>query len=207
MGAQVFSHKRSGGMAPIPSPITPLLLENALLAPAKGQERWLSGYSDASFKPEPPQAGGGWGCWVRDSNTRILRSGPCPDWVRNSQDAELCGVFSAIYTALTKLDSDWANILVIKTDNQGVARLFGWGRSKCTPRPGQQAELVEKALLLANEKRVRLIVAWVKGHRGHVDTSAYLNTRVDQMAGEARRTREPSLLVMPIQGSIPGPRA
>lgn len=189
------------------SPIPQLLLENALLTPPKGQERWLSGYSDASYKPEPPQAGGGWGCWVRDSHTRILRAGPCPEWVENSQDAELCGVFSAIYTALTRLQSDWANIMVIKTDNQGVARWFGWGRSKCTPQPGKRAELVEKALLLANEKRVRLIVAWVKGHRGDVDVSAYLNTRVDQMAGTARKTRETSLAILPIRRSTPRPRA
>lgn len=188
-------------------PIPILLLENALLTPVKGQERWLSGYSDASFKAEPPQAGGGWGCWVRDSHTRVLRAGPCPEWVQNSQDAELCGVFSAIYTALTKLQSDWANILVIKTDNQGVARWFGWGKSKCTPQPGKRAELVEKALLLANEKRVRLIVAWVKGHRGQVDTSAYLNTRVDQMAGTARKTRETSIMVIPIRGSNPALQA
>lgn len=190
------------------SPIPALLQTNNLYTPAAGQQRWLTGYSDASFKPEPPQVGGGWGCWVRDSHTRILRSGPCPEWVQNSQDAELCGVFSAIYTALTKLDSDWVNIMVVKTDNQGVARWFGWGKVTCTPKPGKQADLVQKAIEQANEKQVKLIVSWVKGHRGEQDVSAYLNTRVDQMAGEARKTRQPTLVVMPIKkGSTPGCRA
>ena len=67
-----------------------LYASNAALAPARGAERWLSGYADASYKAVPPAAGGGWGCWVRDHHTRVIRSGPCPEWVVQSNDAELC---------------------------------------------------------------------------------------------------------------------
>lgn len=177
--------------------IPTLLSLNTALTPSKGQERWLTGYSDASFKDVDPNKGGGWGCWVRDAKTRILRSGPCPEWVGNSQDAELCGVFSAVHTALTGLDAGWANILVVKTDNQGVARWFGWRGGGPAPQGQKQADLVRRALQQANGTQVRLVVTWVKGHRGDMrDTSAFLNTQVDKMAREARLTQQTTKQVM-----------
>ena len=185
------------------SVIQRLLKENAKFTPEKGMERWLTGYSDASYKQLHPMAGGGWGCWVRDSTTRILRSGPCPEWVSDSQDAELCGVFSAVHTALTRLDAEWANIMVVKLDNQGVARWFGWQGTGSFPRKTEQQDLVCRALQAANAKGVRLIVTWVKGHRGTRDTAAYLNTQVDEMAGVARRNRQHTVKTMVIHGSKP----
>jgi len=183
--------------------ISTLLTLNASLNPGEGLERWLTGYSDASFKDRDPNKGGGWGCWVRDSKTRCLRSGPCPEWVSNSQDAELCGVFSAVHTALTVLDAGWANILVIKTDNQGVARWFGWRGSSTVPQGSEQVDLVRRALQQANSHHVRLVVTWVKGHRGDMrDTSAFLNTQVDKMAHEARLTRQPTKQVMSVYTKV-----
>lgn len=187
------------------SRIHTLFQENKRFSPPPGQERWLTGYVDASFKQKPPQKGAGWGCWVRDSHTRVLRAGPCPDWVQSSDDAELCALYSGVYTALTRLQADQANIMIIKTDNQSVARWFGWGRfrSRGTPEGGKRGELIEKTLVHANEKQVRLVVVWVKGHRGAVDTSAYLNTQVDQMAGEARKTQTTWLEIQPIWHTKP----
>lgn len=179
--------------------IPTLLALNGALTPPQGQERWLTGYSDASFKDCDPHKGGGWGCWVRDSKTRILRSGPCPEWVSNSQDAELCGVFSAVHTALTGLDAGWANILVVKTDNQGVARWFGWRGTGSAPRGQEQMDLVRRTLQQANAQQVRLVVTWVKGHRSDLrDTSAFLNTQVDKMAHEARLSRQNTKQVMSV---------
>jgi len=167
--------------------IIQLRAQNATLAPAPGMERWLSGYSDASYKAEPPAAGGGWGCWVRDQRTRVIRSGPCPGWISEANDVELCGVFAAINTAVRYLDTEWANIMVIKTDSQAVCRWFGWQKG-ALPRKPEQSDLVYRAFKLAMDNSIRLVVTWVKGHRGTVDTKAYLNTQVDKLAGEARKT-------------------
>ena len=175
-----------------------LRAQNAAFAPAAGLERWLSGYSDASYKAEPPAAGGGWGCWVRDQRTRVIRSGPCPGWVSEPNDVELCGVFAAINTAVRHLDTEWANIMVIKTDNQAVCRWFGW-RQGGLPRKSEQLDLVYRSLQLVTDKGIRLVVTWVKGHRGTVDTKAYLNTQVDKLAGEARRTGQKTFNKHPIE--------
>ena len=173
------------------SDLPKLIAANKALSPIKGEERWLTGYTDASYKIEPPGQGGGYGLWVRDSHTRILRSGPCPDWVACSNDAELCGVFAAIHTAMTRLHSEWANIMVIKTDSQAVARWFGWRSPRTSiPRTPERLDLVVRGLEAATSRGIRLVVTWVKGHRGKRDTSAYLNTMVDKLAGEARISRE-----------------
>ena len=169
--------------------IAQLRARNAALAPVPGMEKWLSGYADASYKAESPAAGGGWGCWVRDQHTRVIRSGPCPEWVSEANDVELCGVFAAINTAVRYLDAEWANIMVIKTDNQAVCRWFGW-KEGALPRKPEQLDLVYRALTLVTDNSIRLVVTWVKGHRGTVDTKAYLNSQVDKLAGEARKARK-----------------
>lgn len=169
--------------------IIQLRAANAAFAPARGTERWLSGYADASYKADPPEAGGGWGCWVRDDHTRVIRSGPCPEWVRQSNDVELCAVFAAINTAARHLDAESANILVVKTDNQNVCRWFGWGGGHPPTKP-EHVDLVRRSLQLVTDWRIRLVVTWVKGHRGTVDTQAYLNTQVDKLAAVARKTRQ-----------------
>lgn len=167
--------------------IRQLRTANQILKVPPGEERWLSGYSDASFSA-PSQ--GGWGVWVRDSNTRILRAAPCPPWVRSSNDAELCGVYAAIVSACRDLDSDWANILVVKTDSQTVASWFGWNRSLNVPAGEEQQKLMLRAYEWVQSKLIKLVVTWVKGHQGCRSTKGYLNTRVDQLAGRARKSRE-----------------
>ena len=77
--------------------------------------------------------------------------------------------------------------MVIKTDNQSVCRWFGW-RKGALPRKPEQFDLVYRAFKLVTDNSIRLVVTWVKGHRGTVDTKAYLNTQVDKLAGEARKT-------------------
>jgi len=124
-----------------------------------------------------------------------------------SNEAELCGVFAAVYTALTQLDSAQANILVVKTDCQTVARWFGWKRSPCVPEKPEALDLVTRTLEHANEKRIRLVVSWVKGHRGLVDTQAYLNTQVDRLARAARITGKGTIEVQAIRGSKSEPQA
>jgi len=183
-----------------------LRTENRRRAPPPGTERWLAGYADASYKAEGPAAGGGWGCWVRDRHTRVIRSGPCPPWVCQSNDAELCAVFAAITTALRHLDTDWANIMVIKTDNQSVCRWFGW-QNGGLPRKPEQIDLVYRGLAMVTDMDMRLVVTWVKGHRGAVDTKAYLNTQVDRLAGEARQTGRNTFNKHPVEPPMARERA
>lgn len=176
--------------------IRQLRRDNQGLQVPKGEERWLSGYSDASYAP----TGGGWGIWVRDSNTRILRAAPCPPWVRSSNDAELCGVYAAIVSACRDLEADWANILVVKTDSQTVASWFGWNRSQGLPAGEEQRKLMLRAYEWVQSKQIRLVVTWVKGHQGQRTTTGYLNDRVDQLAGQARKSGRKFSYRCPIGG-------
>ena len=160
-----------------------------------GREVWLTGYSDASYSPKGNL--GGWGVWVRDSSRRIHRAGPCPDWIVGSQDAELCGVWAAVHTALTHLDHETANILVVKTDCQNVAKYFGWGSGNF-PKDPNSFRLVCQAFAMTHERGIRLVVTWVKGHQGTGTTKGYLNEQVDQMAGVARRDGKKVLRVFTI---------
>lgn len=156
---------------------------------ATGEERWLSAYSDASYKEHRPHAGAAWGIWVRTDRHRIIRAGPCPAWVygKGAMYAELHAVYMAVVTALDGLDPD-ANIMVVKTDCKSLLRSFGWGgRLKFLPED-EALSLVLDAFERADAAGVRLIVKWVKGHARTDTTQGYLNDRVDRLAGKARET-------------------
>ena len=145
---------------------------------------FMTGYSDASYKRDNPDKGGAWGIWVRDANTRILKADVCPDWVTNSNLAEMCGVWAAIHTALTSLEG---NILVIKTDSTNVAHGFGWGGSKAIPKHPEARKLLRWSLEKARDADVKLVGKWVKGHqRIRNGSEAYLNDQVDKLATKAR---------------------
>lgn len=158
---------------------------------------FISGYSDASLHSDTHRAG--WGIWLRDSNTRILRCGPCPPWVKSSNDAELTAVFAAIWTAVSNFDTGKANILVLKTDSQHVARLYGWnGGASKLPKKIQVLDLLHRSYQLVEDAELKLIVQWVKGHRGAEDTPAFLNTQADRMAREAMKTQRSWKHVIPL---------
>lgn len=179
-------------MDDVKADIRAALEANMAIRIARDESRYISGYSDASYKATKPYKGGGWGIRIRDDNWRITRAGPCPDWVMNSNHVELCGVWAAIYTACTKLNSKLANIVVIKTDNQAVCHWFGWkfdGKYRYPKHP-KAAALVQRALELCAEHKVKLVVTWVKGHNGTKTIEGYLNNEVDRLAGKARISRK-----------------
>lgn len=167
-----------------------LFLCNRARNPPKGEERWLSGYADASFHPQSKN--GGWGAWCRDDETRVLASGPTPSWCQISNDAEMVAVCKAVEVALTHLDRVKANIMVIKTDCQAVARWFGWnvGLRANLPRSPENLSLLLATYEAVEAAEVKLVVTWVKGHNGTGDTKSYLNTQVDQMARRASRSQK-----------------
>ena len=159
----------------------------------EGQEVWLAGYSDASYSHQGGRHSGGWGLWVRDDHHRILRMGPCPDWIQNVQHAELCGVVAALHTAMSHLNRTAANIMVVKTDNQGVAKWFGWrgrrGEQYVFPDDDRVVDLLLQVYEQAAMHEIRMIVTWRKGHQKNDSTEGYLNHRVDRLAHEGRTKR------------------
>lgn len=159
-----------------------LRVANASLRPTP--EIWMAGYADASFSEGDTPA---WGLWVRDHTQRILRAGLCPSWVKNSNEAELVAVSTAVHTACERLDKS-CTLLIIKTDNQGVASRFQPQR-KLPEKPECLLEM-EKILLAAKEAGVKLIVKWVPGHQVTSTTAAYLNNRVDALAVQARKEKK-----------------
>lgn len=171
--------------------INRLMADNWRRNVPKGQEVWLSGYTDASYADKGPQAGGAWGIWVRDHDRRVLRAGPCPRWVHESNQsvnhAELCGVHAAAMTIIEKLDVTRGNIAVVKTDSQAVASWFGWKGHRRFPRHREALRLVAEVYEKMEAHGIKFIVKWVKGHKERESTQGYLNDRVDKMAGEARR--------------------
>lgn len=166
---------------------------------------FMSGYADASFKADPPDQGGGWGIWVRDHHTRVVRSGVCPEWVESSVQAEFCAVWAAIYTALTHLDTQRCNILVIKTDCQEVAKYFGWSQNQQTPSDPNVVRICLKAYEMAKSHGIKLVVKWVRGHqrKSKDNVPGYLNDRVDELASKARLTKTGVNKIGPIYK--PGP--
>jgi len=171
---------------------------NQTLIIPPGQERWISGYSDASWDSDKGQ--GGWGGWVRDSHQRIIMAAPCPSWVNNVNEAELIGVVGVIKVALKYLDSRWANILVVKTDSQSVCRWFGWKTTTPQlPKTPAAAAWVLRSFHHAHRLGVRLVVTWVKGHQGTGSTSGYLNDQVDRLAKAARIDQDQVFKRMPLE--------
>ena len=168
--------------------IRELQMDNWRIQLGRGSEVFLAGYSDASFAHNGLNPGAGWGLWVRDHATRILRARPCPKWVRNttSQYAELCSVYIAIVTALDELDTELGNILVIKNDNQGVCQWFGAKGGRTYPKAIRAMRMVIDAFERAAASEVKLIVKWVPGHKEKQTTKGYLNDQVDGMAVAAR---------------------
>jgi ribonuclease HI len=177
-----------GTMKPTAFEVRQLQIQNKSRGAHIRGASFIAGYSDASHHPPTKRAG--WGIWLRDDDTRILRCGPSPKWVNSSNDAELTAVFAAIWTAVSNMDVERADILVIKTDSQHVARLYGWdGGMRRKPKKNQVLDLLYRSYQLVEEAGIHLVVRWVKGHRGKVDTQAYLNTQADRMAREAMKTQ------------------
>lgn len=158
---------------------------------------FLSGYTDASFHADTRRSG--WGVWLRDTSTRVLRYGPGPEWIQSSKDAELAALFAAVWTAVSEFDTTKANILVLKTDSQNAARLFGWdGGVRDLPKRAPVLDLVYRAYKLLEDVGIHLVVHWIRGHQGTADTPAFLNTQADKMAREAMTTQRGWMKVMRI---------
>lgn len=129
-------------------------------------------YTDASFK----DGRGGWACWARSSRGRGIRSGPCPEYVKDALTAELCAVYCGVWL----ICQNWpeTEAILVRSDCQAVC---------VDPRDRtyehETRERLRRQIVEALGGR-RIIFRWVKGHQRGNSVQAYLNRRCDQLAGE-----------------------
>lgn len=137
-------------------------------------------YTDASFCPDTVD--GGWSIWARSDRGRIIRSGVCPDYVRDSNDAELSAMFAGIYL----IGEQWPDTkrILICSDSKTALR---WVLDEERSRRTATARLQQRIRKVCIKHGFSITPRWVKGHSGANTTQAYLNRKCDEFAGRARR--------------------
>lgn len=141
---------------------------------------WVTCYTDASFHRS---AGGTWAVWVRSDRGRIVRSGDCPTYARDSVVAELSAIYAGIYLILR----EWGRAvrgIRIRSDCQGALALA----AAPSERNVAARRLHQKIHAIAKAHGVELDLAWVKGHQPRKSgVRAWLNAECDRLARERLR--------------------
>lgn len=141
-------------------------------------------YCDASYAAG---TGGAWAVWLRSSEGRVVRSGSCPGYVRDSNLAELSAIWAGIYLALRTWPETTA--ILVCSDCQGALAIAANHKPPKKSEAKRIWTMIRKALVKANTK---LVPRWVRGHQdASAGTQAYLNNACDRLAGlQRRRDRE-----------------
>ncbi len=143
---------------------------------------WVTCYTDASYSP---MSGGAWGVWLRSNLGRLKRHGRCPDYVRNSIQAELAAIFAGVHLSLARWGAAVEGIL-IRSDSQGA---LVWLEPDRPPaRDKALRKLQSKIHEAAGTHGVTLSGRWVKGHQKTGSLEAFLNNQCDKMARKRRRS-------------------
>lgn len=137
---------------------------------------WTTVHADASFK----DGRGSWAAWVKTSAGRVVRSGACPEYVRNSGHAELAAVFAGIHLAVSAFPHTTA-ILVRSDCRAALHNLAHRASPSSDPAVQRLRERIRTAL---GDRHVR--IKWVKGHRGGDTVESWVNNACDRLAREAR---------------------
>ncbi|MCU0691584.1 MAG: hypothetical protein MUF54_09295 [Polyangiaceae bacterium] len=139
-------------------------------------------YTDASYSPA---AGGSWAVWLRSDQGRLVRSGPCPDWIGDSVAAELAAIFAGIYLAVRTWGPTVKTVLV-RSDCQAAL-----GLADCTAQLSRRPplrRLQERTRAAVARGGICLMLRWVPGHQSaRSSTWSWLNVRCDRLAKEARK--------------------
>lgn len=140
-------------------------------------------YCDASWSTSHGGTGG-WGVWLRSDQGRIIRRGPCPDYCKHVFEAELAAIFAGLHLAVTYWPD--TKTIVVRSDCRHAVNIV---TGQQVPKEKHRAarRLRNKITKLRKRHKVRIIGKWVKGHQPGDKVDAYLNRRVDQLAGEAMR--------------------
>lgn len=139
---------------------------------------WVTCYTDASFRRH---FGGGWAVWLRSSEGRLVKSGVCPPYVKDSNAAELAAIFAGIYLARR----EWPSTIGMLVRSDSMVAL-----GACAP----DAPLHQNPALRRLQQRIRHVGAgielrtkWVKGHLpSSTGTHAWLNNQCDALAKQRR---------------------
>jgi ribonuclease HI len=144
---------------------------------------WATCYTDASLSKK----GGAWAFWLRFREGRVVRTGACPRYVRNSNEAELAAIFAAIHVATTTWSGRLSGILVCSDCRFALGVLDGTMPLK--KRYGSAVQrLVEKTRAALERENIALRTRWVPGHRDPATgTAAFLNDACDRLAARRRK--------------------
>lgn len=137
-------------------------------------------YTDASFHHAHKY--GGWAVWARSEYGRLVKSGPCPEYVDDSNDAELAAMYAGIYL-ISQHWPDTERILICSDSQTALEWVLDKPRRK--DRTGTN-RLQKKIRHLCIKHRLSITPRWVKGHSKAGTAQAYLNRRCDELAKAAR---------------------
>jgi ribonuclease HI len=139
---------------------------------------WVTCYTDASYSR---RGGGTWAAWLRGPDSRLVRRGQCPRWIRDSVGAELAAIFAGVYLAVTRFG---ATGVFVRSDCQGALDLAKPDAQRA--RRPEHAKLQGRLRELSRARTIALDLRWTPGHRTGT-SAAFLNGACDRLARALRR--------------------
>lgn len=141
-------------------------------------------YTDGSMDVESGKAG--WAAWVQlNDHKRIVQYGACPDYVCQSNHAELFAIYAGIKMAL----AEWGEKITsfrICSDSECALRHVRRGPLGTPTRDRIMLRMRAKIYDLLKGKQV--ITDHVKGHRDpSLGYDFFVNNKVDKFAGRGRK--------------------
>lgn len=136
---------------------------------------WITVYCDASFKNNTT----GWGCWIKSSQERIIKSGTSKDPIC-SVSSEMFAVLKSIQLVL-KHHEDVTGIF-INSDCLSVVQQLNFKNHHKKTKNIKINEYKEQILKLIKEKSIKIKTKHVKGHQPNYNVRNYLNNQVDKIS-------------------------
>lgn len=144
---------------------------------------WVTCYADASFG----DGRGAWAVWLRCSEGRAIRRGPCPSYVKDSNAAELAALFAGVHISIA-LWGERVTGISLRSDCKGALDLAA--PDAPLHRKPAFRRLQEKLRATALAHGIELERRWVKGHQPvGSGAAAYLNRECDRLARKTRRKK------------------
>jgi ribonuclease HI len=142
---------------------------------------WVTCYTDASWRNDR----GALAYWLRSSHGRIVEALACPPEVVCNHTAE----FSAILAGVARALQAWNDVegIQVNTDSQTAIQYLQYyaklGSLKRTDWLAFRKRLYETL----DRRGCKIQFKHVKGHQRPTHVRAYINNRVDELAGKRNR--------------------
>jgi ribonuclease HI len=142
---------------------------------------WVTCYTDASWRNNQ----GALAYWLRSSHGRIVEALACPPEVVCNHTAE----FSAILAGVERALQAWNDVegIQVNTDSQTAIQYLQYyaklGGLKRTDWLAFRRRLYETL----DRRSCKIQFKHVKGHQRPTHVRAYINNRVDELAGKRNR--------------------